>query len=348
MNDQDASVRIDLASLTYNFNVARAAAPTSQIMAVIKADAYGHGAEAVAKHLGTADAFAVARISEAVVLRESGINHPITVLSGLIDQHGVRLAERYGIDLVLHHPEQLGLFQSSGVNVWLKFDTGMHRLGLGLKDLEGCLKALPEARVLGLVSHFSDADDPSNAKNNEQLETFLAQIQRFGLPGSLSNSAAILSGLGTDQAWVRPGIMLYGANPFVSRSVDLRPVMELTAPVIAVKQLRRGDRVGYGSRWQAQADCTVAVLAIGYADGYPREIKLDTPVGLNGQRETVLGRISMDMLTISVSGAPPSIGDRAELWGQHVAIEEVAAQAGTLSYVLMCGLAARVPRIYQE
>jgi alanine racemase len=202
--------------------------------------------------------------------------------------------------------------------------------------------------VLGLFSHFSDADDPSNAKNQVQLEFFLSQTQRFGLPGSLSNSAAILSGLATDQAWVRPGIMLYGANPFVSRSVELRPVMELTAPVIAVKRLRRGDRVGYGSRWQAQDDCTVAVLAIGYADGYPREIKSDTPVELNGQLETVLGRISMDMLTISVSGTPPSVGDRAELWGHHVAIEEVAAQAGTLSYVLMCGLGTRVPRVYQE
>ncbi len=348
MNDHDASVRIDLASLTYNFNVARAAAPTSQIMAVIKADAYGHGAEVVAKHLKSADAFAVARISEAVALRESGINHPITVLSGFIDQHSVHLAQRYAIDLVLHHPGQLGLFQSAGVNVWLKFDTGMHRLGLGLKDLEDCLKALPESRVLGLFSHFSDADDPSNAKNQVQLEFFLSQTQRFGLPGSLSNSAAILSGLATDQAWVRPGIMLYGANPFVSRSVELRPVMELTAPVIAVKRLRKGDRVGYGSRWHAQDDCTVAVLAIGYADGYPREIKPDTPVELNGQLETVLGRISMDMLTISVSGTPPSVGDRAELWGHHVAIEEVAAQAGTLSYVLMCGLGTRVPRVYQE
>ena len=348
MNDHDASVRIDLASLTYNFNVARAAAPTSQIMAVVKADAYGHGAEVVAKHLKSADAFAVARISEAVALRESGINHPITVLSGFIDQHSVHLAQRYAIDLVLHHPGQLGLFQGAGVNVWLKFDTGMHRLGLGLKDLEDCLKALPESRVLGLFSHFSDADDPSNAKNQVQLEFFLSQTQRFGLPGSLSNSAAILSGLATDQAWVRPGIMLYGANPFVSRSVELRPVMELTAPVIAVKRLRRGDRVGYGSRWQAQDDCTVAVLAIGYADGYPREIKPDTPVELNGQLETVLGRISMDMLTISVSGTPPSVGDRAELWGHHVAIEEVAAQAGTLSYVLMCGLGTRVPRVYQE
>lgn len=348
MNDHDASVRIDLASLTYNFNVARAAAPTSQIMAVVKADAYGHGAEVVAKHLKSADAFAVARISEAVALRESGINHPITVLSGFIDQHSVHLAQRYAIDLVLHHPGQLGLFQSAGVNVWLKFDTGMHRLGLGLKDLEDCLKALPESRVLGLFSHFSDADDPSNAKNQVQLEFFLSQTQRFGLPGSLSNSAAILSGLATDQAWVRPGIMLYGANPFVSRSVELRPVMELTAPVIAVKRLRKGDRVGYGSRWHAQDDCTVAVLAIGYADGYPREIKPDTPVELNGQLETVLGRISMDMLTISVSGTPPSVGDRAELWGHHVAIEEVAAQAGTLSYVLMCGLGTRVPRVYQE
>ena len=348
MNDHDASVRIDLASLTYNFNVARAAAPTSQIMAVVKADAYGHGAEVVAKHLKSADAFAVARISEAVALRESGINHPITVLSGFIDQHSVHLAQRYAIDLVLHHPGQLGLFQGAGMNVWLKFDTGMHRLGLGLKDLEDCLKALPESRVLGLFSHFSDADDPSNAKNQVQLEFFLSQTQRFGLPGSLSNSAAILSGLATDQAWVRPGIMLYGANPFVSRSVELRPVMELTAPVIAVKRLRRGDRVGYGSRWQAQDDCTIAVLAIGYADGYPREIKPDTPVELNGQLETVLGRISMDMLTISVSGTPPSVGDRAELWGHHVAIEEVAAQAGTLSYVLMCGLGTRVPRVYQE
>jgi len=348
VNGQDASARINLASISYNLDVARVAAPKSKIMAVVKADAYGHGAEVVAGHLKDADAFAVARISEAVALRKSGINHPITVLSGLIDQQGIHLAEHYSIDLVLHSPAQLGLFKHAGVNLWLKFDSGMHRLGLDEGELQDCLGELPESRVLGLVSHFSDADEPGSPKNQVQLDYFLSQTKRFGLPGNLSNSAAILSGLGTDQAWVRPGIMLYGANPFVSRSAELRPVMELTAPVIAVKQLRQGDSVGYGSCWQAQDHCTVAVIAIGYADGYPREIKPNTPVRLNGQRETILGRISMDMLTISVTGASPSVGDRAELWGDGIAIEEVAAQAETLSYVLMCGLGARVPRVYQE
>lgn len=349
MRVEDATVAIDLSSIAFNFQQAKLAAPNSKVLAVVKANAYGHGAVRVAQCLQTADAFAVARVREAVELRMAGINHPILLLEGVFDQAGARQAEQYDLDVVLHQPYQLELVKPTNLKVWLKLETGMHRLGLSTDFVRSCVEVLPEARVLGVMSHFSDADQPSLQKNTDQLEILLAQAALLGLPVSMANSAGILAGLGTDCDWIRPGIMLYGANPYLDQAVSLRPAMSLTAPVIAINALRAGDAVGYGSTWRATSACTVAVLAIGYADGYPRQIQPGTPVWLNGQRETILGRLSMDMMSISVtSKAPPLIGDRAQLWGEDLPIEEIAQQAGSLPYVLMCALGPRVTRSYHE
>jgi alanine racemase len=344
---EDASVAIDLSSIAFNFQQAKQAAPYSKVMAVVKANAYGHGAVPVAQCLDAADAFAVARVQEAIELRSAGINHPILLLEGVFDEAGVRQAEQYDLDVALHQPYQLDLLKNTNLKVWLKLETGMHRLGLPADFLKVCARTLPSSRILGVMSHFSDADQPSLEKNANQLETLLTLAAPLGLPVSMANSAGILAGLGTSCDWIRPGIMLYGANPYLDQAVSLRPAMSLTAPVIAIKALRAGDTVGYGSRWQAEQACNVAVLAIGYADGYPRQIQAGTPVWLNGQRERILGRLSMDMMTVSVSSkAQPLIGDRAQLWGKDLAIEEIARQADSLPYVLMCGLGPRVTRTY--
>ena len=347
MKVEDAAVAIDLASIAFNFKQAKQAAPNSKVMAVVKANAYGHGAVPVAQCLAAADAFAVARVQEAIELRSAGINHPILLLEGVFDEAGVQQAEQFDLDVALHQPYQLDLLKDTNLKVWLKLETGMHRLGLPADFLKVCVRTLPAARVLGVMSHFSDADQPSLQKNANQLETLLTLARPLGLPVSMANSAGILAGLGTSCDWIRPGIMLYGANPYLDQAVSLRPAMSLTAPVIAIKALRAGDTVGYGSRWRAEQACHVAVLAIGYADGYPRQIQPGTPVWLNGRRETILGRLSMDMMTVSVSSeALPLIGDRAQLWGKDLPIEEIARQADSLPYVLMCGLGPRVTRTY--
>ena len=347
MKVEDATVAIDLSSIAFNFQQAKRAAPHSKVMAVVKANAYGHGAVPVARCLQAADAFAVARVHEGIELRSAGIDHPILLLEGVFDEAGVQQAEQFDLDVALHQPYQLDLVKDTNLKVWLKLETGMHRLGLSTDFLEICARTLAQARILGVMSHFSDADQPSLAKSANQLETLLAVAKPLGLPVSMANSAGILAGIGTSCDWIRPGIMLYGASPYLDQAVSLRPVMSLTAPVIAIKSLRPGDTVGYGSRWQATEACNVAVLAIGYADGYPRQIQAGTPVWLNGQRETILGRLSMDMMTVSVSSkALPLIGDRAQLWGKDLAIEDIARQADSLPYVLMCGLGPRVTRTY--
>jgi alanine racemase len=344
-----ATAEISLDSIAFNFDQARLAAPNSKAMAVVKADAYGHGAVKVAMRLQAADAFAVARLSEAVELRQAGIQQPITLLGGVFETSQARLAADYDIDLVIHDESQLELLKGQSHRVWLKLDTGMHRLGIDPKALPRFLKVLDESRLLGLMSHFSDADQPSHPNNTFQLEKFLALVDSIGAPLSMANSAAIQSFPSSHLDWIRPGIMLYGANSLLDREVNLKAAMRLTAPVIAVKKIRQGDTVGYGSTWSAQSSGRVGVIAMGYADGYPREIGAGTRVYLNGYEEEIIGRISMDMLSISFSpDQTAQVGDTAELWGPSIPIDTVAEQAQTLSYTLMCNVSSRVPRVYRE
>ena len=341
---------IDLTAIANNFAKARDASPHSKIMAVIKADAYGHGMVPVARCLEAADAFAVARLDEAVILRESGIKTPITLLEGILDPAELGVARRHQLDLVVHSDYQLAILsRESGFRIWLKLETGMHRLGLPGSELEQSLGQLKGHKILGLMSHLADADKGDTSATDRQLQVFREATKSLPYDKSLANSAGLLGHPGTRAQWNRPGVMLYGATPFADLEpiASLQAAMTLTAPVISINQIRKGDTVGYGGNWTAPSDCRIAVLAIGYADGYPQQAPMNTPVLVNGERRMLAGRVSMDMLTIELAPEDEvAVGDRVVLWGKGLPIEEISRRAGTIPYALMCGVSKRVPRSY--
>lgn len=343
---------IDLKALRHNYQKARQAAPSSCVMAVIKADAYGHGMLSVAQALEQADAFAVAFVNEAVTLREAGIGCPIVALQGIRNPQELLSAEHHRLDLVLHHPDQLKLLQTSNsknaLRVWLKVDTGMHRLGWSPSELNNAYHAVIRLSAIvgrpALMTHLACADDRADGNTQKQLERFNAATA--GLLGecSIANSAAILGFPQTHADWIRPGIMLYGSSPFIGESassLDLRPVMTLKAPLISIKQYAQGDAIGYGGSFVCPEDIPIGIAAIGYGDGYPRHAPNGTPVLINGQRAPLAGRVSMDMITIDLRGIErPRLGDEVILWGQGLSVDEVAYRAGTISYELLCAVGA--------
>lgn len=331
----------------------RAAAPGRRVATAVKAEGYGHGLLRVARTLD-ADAFAVACIEEALTLREAGVDRPILLLEGVFEASELPLCARHGLAITVHHPEQVLMLERARLEcplrVWLKVDSGMHRLGLQpetvaaiYRRLRNCPAVVPE---MGLMSHLARADERDCAATLQQLQTFNAATA--GLPGerSLANSAGILGWPQTHFDWVRPGIMLYGASPFVdSRAADenLRPVMTLSTRLIAINRLRQGEAVGYGGTWICPEDMDVGVAAIGYGDGYPRHAPSGTPVLVNGREAALIGRVSMDMITLDLRQHPAAqIGDSVVLWGEGLPVERIAQAAGTISYVLLCGITARV------
>jgi len=350
--------RIDLKALQYNFDQARRAAPHSQLMAVIKANAYGHGAVMVARALKSADAFAVASIEEALQLREAGVAQPLLLLEGVFTAGELEAAVNHDLQLVVHSLQQIDWLEQARLpaplQLWLKVDTGMHRLGLlpaqALEAYE-CLATLVRARggCLHLMSHLACADVPSHPLNDEQLAAFEALPIR-GVPRSLANSAALLSRSDMQFDWVRPGIMLYGASPFdpgSGRNTDLQAVMNLESQLIAVYQRRKGECIGYGQDWTCPQAMPVGVVAAGYGDGYPRHAPNGMPVLVNGKIAPLAGRVSMDMMCVDLRDQPNAqAGDPVQLWGKQLPVETVAAQAGTLSYELLCNVNPRVPREY--
>lgn len=345
-----ATAEIDLAAIANNFVMVHAAAPRSKIMAVVKADAYGHGIVPVASCLESADALGVARIEEAVTLREANIQTPITLLEGVLDSQEFEIAKFHGLDLVIHSEHQLSMLkQETGIGLWLKLETGMHRLGLPCAGLADILAKLERHNILGVMAHLSDADQKESTVVGDQLHNFLDATASLSYEKSLANSGGILGYPKTHTEWVRPGLMLYGATPFADLEpiANLNAAMSLSAPIIAIKALKKGDKVGYGSLWTAEKRCRIAVVAIGYADGYPRTAGTGTPVLINGKRRRLVGSVSMDMLTVELKdGDDVSIGSRAGLWGKKLPIEEISACAGTIPYTLMCGVSNRVPREY--
>jgi alanine racemase len=324
-------------------------------MAVIKANAYGHGLVAVARALGTADAFAVARVDEGLALRQAGITMPVVLLEGVFDRAQLEAAAAAGFELVVHIAEQIDLLRAAapGVqfNVWLKLDTGMNRLGLKGTAFAAALAALAELpsvrQPVRLFSHLASADELHNPATAQQLV-------RFGeatgsLPGerSLANSAAILNFPQAQADWVRPGLLLYGVSPLagtVGANFGLRPVMTLHSRIIAVKDVAIGENVGYGGAWTAQRPTRLAIAAIGYGDGYARSLRSGSPVLVNGTRATLAGRVSMDMIGIDATELSPAarLGDRVVLWGSGLPVEEIAVWAGTIPYELLCGISQRV------
>jgi len=345
---------IDLDALRHNLAQARAAAPRSRVMAVIKANAYGHGLLRVAAALDGADALAVARVGEGTQLRDAGSRQRIVVLEGCFD--GSELAEAAGrsLDLVLHHPDQLRLIALArpprAPRCWLKVDTGMHRLGFDLDAAEAAYQALldasPDGDRPGLMTHLANADDLTDPSTQHQLARFRPLAKRLGAAVSVSNSAGILGWPDAHGDWVRPGLMLYGASPFIggrAAAHGLRPVMTLRTRLIAVNRYRQGDRIGYGGTFVCPEDMPVGVAAVGYGDGYPRHARSGTPVLVRGERAALVGRVSMDMISVDLRGVPGAqVGDPVVLWGDGLPIEEIAECAGTIPYQLTCGITPRV------
>jgi alanine racemase len=349
------SATIDSNALRHNLNMVRQWAPKARVMAVIKANAYGHGLVTVARALESADAFAVARVDEGLTLRAAGIKTPTVLLEGVFDREQLDAAAAAGFQLVVHVPEQIELLRAAapGANfkVWLKLDSGMNRLGFKGEAFGAAHTALSALGAVqspvNLFTHLASADAPDDSTTADQLARFDAAT-RF-LPGerSIANSAGMLSFSEAQADWVRPGLLLYGVSPnegAIGADYGLKPVMTLQAQVIALKDLAVGERVGYGGRWTAARPTRLAVAAVGYGDGYPRSLGTGTPVLVNGERAGLVGRVSMDMIGIDVTDLrrAPALGDPVVLWGEGLPVEEIAVWADTIPYELLCGISQRV------
>jgi alanine racemase len=353
---------INLDAIRHNLSKVRDCAPNAKIMAVIKANGYGHGLRRMATALQDIDAFAVARVDEGVRLRKDGFKNRIAVLEGFADIEELDETLHYQLDVVVHCPAQLDILetaqlrsQQSGTKpgtcaVWLKLDTGMNRLGFKAKEFDAIYRRLSRCLLIkhpvNLMTHFANADDLNDDKTLKQINLFNETITGLSGERSLANSAGILGWGSSLSDWVRPGVMLYGISPFpdsIGRQLGLRPVMTLHSRLIAVKPIEAGDTVGYGGSWTCEKSTTLGVVAIGYGDGYPRHAKTGTPVLVNGQRVPLVGRVSMDMMTVDLGiGTQAKPGDPVTLWGEDLPVEEVAHWADTIPYTLVCGVTQRV------
>ena len=352
---------IDSAALRHNLGTIRAYAPGSKVMAVIKANAYGHGLVSTALALGDADAFAVARLEEGIALRAAGVRAPIVLLEGIFNAEQLAEAAHHGFELVVHDPLQIKLLEAHRdarrFVVWIKMDTGMNRLGFRPEAFGPALARLRALTVpsleLRVMTHLARADERSEPMTIAQIEKFEATLAAAGLTGvqrlatSIGNSAGTLGHPRAHGDWVRPGLALYGVSPFADATAakhGLKPVMTLETTVLTVREVKRGETVGYAGAWRAERDSSIAILAAGYGDGLPRHLANGTPVLVAGARHPLVGRVSMDMIAVDVTGAPKvTAGSRAIVWGDGLPVEEVAAHAETIPYELLCGVSQRVP-----
>ncbi|MGA8050170.1 MAG: alanine racemase [Burkholderiales bacterium] len=343
---------ISRAALARNLELARSVAGASRIWAVIKANAYGHGLLRAAEALAAADGYALLDLEEAIRLRLGGEKKPLLLLEGFFQSQDVPLLAEYALTPVIHNREQIDMLQksraASALDVYLKLNSGMNRLGFdaaGTRAAWSTLTANPRVRQVSLMTHFADADGAGGVQ--AQLERFNQMAAGLTAPRSLANSAALLRYPETHGDWVRPGIMLYGCSPFGDRSaaeLGIAPAMTLASELIEVQNLPPGERLGYGFSFQAERAMRIGVVACGYADGYPRHAPSGTPVLVDGRRTRIVGRVSMDMICVDITGLPQAgVGTPVTLWGEGLSADEVAAAAGTLSYELLCALAPRVP-----
>jgi alanine racemase len=352
---------IDTQALRHNLGTIRAYAPGAKVMAVIKANAYGHGLVSAALALADADSFAVARLEEGIALRSAGVRAPIVLLEGVFSAEQLAEAAHHGFELVVHDPLQLKLLEAhrgpERFIVWIKVDTGMNRLGFRPEAFPAALARLRALAVpaleLRLMTHLARADEREQWMTREQVATFDRAIAAQGLAGpqrlatSIGNSAGILGWPNAHGDWVRPGLALYGVSPFGGETADkhgLKPVMTLETTVLTVREVKQGETVGYAGAWRAQRDSAIAILAAGYGDGLPRHLANGTPVLIGGARYPLVGRVSMDMIAVDVTGAEKiATGNKALIWGPGLPVEEVAHHAGTIPYELLCGVSQRVP-----
>ena len=331
--------------------------PDAKIMAVIKADGYGHGMEIAAQHMNAADEFAVNSIDDVQRLRTAGVEKKLHLLSAVFNIEQLHVMSQQNVQPVIYEWEQLRMLKQlapeAQVSIWIKVDTGMGRLGFLPDEMPEVIRQLGACEGLAdysLMSHLANADSPDHPSNTQQCAVFrqlLTDYPQFN-SGSLLNSAGIVSFANASYDCVRPGLMLYGISPTLGRSaadLDLKPVMTLKSELISVKRMPSGSPIGYGSSYTLDTDSRIGVIACGYGDGYPRHAKNGTPVLVNGMLVPLIGRVSMDMLTVDLGELPAEVGDEAILWGADNPVEEVARKAGTIAYELCCGILPRVERI---
>lgn len=352
---------LDLAALHHNLSKVREYSKEGRLLAVIKANAYGHGLIPVAKAMSSADALAVARIHEAIELKKGGINQRIVVLEGFSSVEELNTLVEYGLEAVVHNHEQLSWLehctQVSAITAWLKLDTGMNRLGFSSSDFHQAYHRLVNCSVVRpsilLMTHLANADLVDDLMTTRQINKFNNLVKGLSGERSIANSAGILAWKDSHVDWVRPGCMLYGVSPFTdkdSRAFDLKPVMGFYSRLIAVKHIQKGEAIGYGGQWQCEKTTLVGVVGVGYGDGYPRHAPSGTPVLVNGTRVSLIGRVSMDMLTVDLTDCPEArVGDPVTLWGvESLLVEEIAKYANTIPYTLLCGITQRVPFLSDE
>lgn len=353
---------LNLDAVQHNLSKVRSCAPDAKVMAVIKANGYGHGMLRIADALQNVNAFAVARVDEGIRLRKAGFKHRVIVLEGFTCVEELEELLHYQLDAVVHTVTQLEIFEAvclrlqqdgtemMAISVWLKLDSGMNRLGFKSRDFNAVYQRLMGCSIIkqpiSLMTHLANADDVTDDKTLKQITLFNETIAGFSGDRSIANSAGILGWEQSLSDWVRPGVMLYGISPFpgsTGQELGLMPVMELHSRLISVKRIYAGDTVGYGGSWICETPTTLGIVAIGYGDGYPRYAKVGTPVLVNGQRVPLIGRVSMDMITVDLgaqSHAKP--GDPVTLWGQGLPVEEIAHWADTIPYTILCGVTQRV------
>ncbi len=354
MTPRAARAFIDTDALCHNLGVVRRYAPASRVLAMVKADAYGHGALrcALALEAAGADALGVVGVAGALRLREGGLRAPLVVLQGPRRAQEIAAFPAAGLQAVLHHDwqlEALAGWRGESLDAWLKFDTGMGRLGFAAERIDELLRrvaALP-LRLQGLMTHLACADEPGNPHTAAQLRGFAELGAGRGLPLSVANSAGLVAWPAARLDWVRCGIMLYGASPFAAGhplQSELRPVMNFESRLIAVNRHRAGDSIGYGATWRCPRDLDLGLVAVGYADGYPRAAPSGTAVLVNGQRAPLAGRVSMDSLAVDLGDIAAVPGDPVRLWGDGLPVNEIATAAGTIGYELLTRVRAEALR----
>jgi alanine racemase len=354
-----AWAEIDRSALRHNIRCARETAPDAFIVAMIKANAYGHGLIEVAKTLAPlSDKLGVARFDEVLQLRQNGISCPLLLMGTLLNSDELYWCANNNVALAVHSLATAQLICTSTtpapLEVWLKFDTGMNRLGFDREALLAAHTLLSKAKQSGeirLMSHFSSADEVGSTVTQEQISRVDKLARELPpMDQSLANSAGLIAWPQSHRQWVRPGIMLYGDDPTGQQKIGLKTVMSLKSKIIAVKDVLAGDSVGYNARWSARQPSRIAAIGIGYGDGYPRQLPNGTPVLINGQQFPLVGRVSMDICSVDISSAkhPISVGDVVTLWGDDLPAMTIAAMAGTISYHLYTGVTQRVQRVHIE
>jgi len=348
------NAHIDLEALGNNLSKIKITAPNSKILAMIKCNAYGHGAVSVAKKIESeVSVFGVMFLKEALQLSDAGIKKPIVILTGFFDSEELKIVDDFGFECVVHNFEQIEILEksklSNALQVWLKIDTGMHRLGFQPPQVISAYQRLMSCSLvrksLRLMTHFSEADDVTSNKTIEQITSFKKITSGLDGEWCVANSAAILSWPETHLSWIRPGILLYGASPFVDRTgldLGLEPVMTLSSHIITIHDLAKGEAIGYGSIFRCPEKMRIGTISSGYGDGYPRNA-VDAPVLVDGVRTKLLGRVAMDMMGVDLSHLPNAkVGSKVVLWGRGLPVEEISKYSGEISYELFCRLTSRV------